>query len=222
MKKWKQKLEKLNLNSKKETTLLVITSVISLILPIAVFLLTQNIIYLICVFFISLAIFMFFFRRYDYLLERRRVNLELEFIEVFSYLRIYLSNSESVYRSLVQSSEYTSQQMKNEINTFVKKIDDDKTIKSFIEFSNLFKNKLIEEVMISLYQMIDGGFTNNYLNQFITLFDNFKNRYLNEDLHKRIKKMDLFNSLSLFGGAYIMLLILLLIVNAIGGLINGF
>ena len=58
---------------------------------------------------------MFFFRRYDYLLERRRVNLELEFIEVFSYLRIYLSNSESVYRSLVQSSEYTSQQMKNEI-----------------------------------------------------------------------------------------------------------
>lgn len=199
-----------------------ITSVISLILPIAVFLLTQNIIYLICVCFISLAIVMLFFRRYDYLLERRRVNLELEFIEVFSYLRIYLSNSESVYRSLVQSSEYTSQQMKNEINMFVKKIDEDKTIKPFIEFSNLFKNKLIEEVMISLYQMIDGGFTNNYLNQFITLFDNFKNRYLNEDLHKRIKKMDLFNSLSLFGGAYIMLLILLLIVNAIGGLINGF
>ncbi len=199
-----------------------ITSVISLILPIAVFLLTQNIIYLICICFISLAIVMFFFRRYDYLLERRRVNLELEFIEVFSYLRIYLSNSESVYRSLVQSSEYTSQQMKNEINTFVKKIDEDKTIKPFIEFSNLFKNKLIEEVMISLYQMIDGGFTNNYLNQFITLFDNFKNRYLNEDLHKRIKKMDLFNSLSLLGGAYIMLLILLLIVNAIGGLINGF
>ena len=122
---------------------------------------------------------MFFFRRYDYLLERRRVNLELEFIEVFSYLRIYLSNRESVYRSLVQSSEYTSQQMKNEINTFVKKIDEDKTIKPFIEFSNLFKNKLIDEVMISLYQMIDGGFTNNYLNQFITLFDNFKNRYLN-------------------------------------------
>lgn len=201
---------------------LVITSAICVSLPIAVFLLTQNLIYLISVCFISLAIMMVFFRRYDYLLERRRVNLELEFIEVFSYLRIYLSNSESVYRSLVQSSEYTSQQMKNEINTFVKEIDEDKTIKPFIKFSNLFKNKLIEEVMISLYQMIDGGFTNNYLNQFITLFDNFKNRYLNEDLHKRMKKMDLFNSLSLFGGAYIMLLILLLIINAIGGLINGF
>ena len=151
MKKWKQKLEKLNLNSKKETTLLVITSVISLILPIAVFLLTQNIIYLICICFISLAIVMFFFRRYDYLLERRRVNLELEFIEVFSYLRIYLSNSESVYRSLVQSSEYTSQQMKNEINTFVKKIDEDKTIKPFIEFSNLFKNKLFKGAVYTIF-----------------------------------------------------------------------
>lgn len=172
--------------------------------------------------FIGTILITLFFKRYNTLEERRRINLELEFIEVFSYLRIYLSNSENVYRALLQASEYTSNEMKSEITRFIKAIDEDKTIIPFVEFSKLFKNKVIEEVMISLYQMIDGGFTGNYLTQFISLFDNFKARYLNEDLVNRYKKMDLFTTFSLFGGAYIMFVILILIVNVIGGVISGF
>lgn len=156
------------------------------------------------------------------MLENRRRHLEMEFIEVFSYLRIYLSNKESVYRSLKQASEYTSIEMKREITNFLERIDDDKSILPFIEFGNSFKNKVIEEVMISLYQMIDGGFTENYLNQFISLFDNFKSRYLKEDMLNRYKKMDVFTTLSLLGSGYILLTMLLIIVNIIGGMTNGF
>lgn len=155
------------------------------------------------------------------MLLARRKKLELEFIEVFSYLRIYLSNKENVYRSLKQASEYTSIEMKKEINNFLEKIDNDKTIMPFIEFGNIFHNKVIEEVMISLYQMIDGGFTETYLNQFISLFDNFKNRYLQDDLTNRYKKMDLFTTLSLFGSGFIMMIMLLVVMNIIGGLANG-
>ncbi len=207
---------------RKEITLLTIVSILGISLAILVYFFTRNLLFLgtgICLAFVLITLF---FKKYDILEERRRINLELEFIEVFSYLRIYLSNSENVYRALLQASEYTSNEMKNEISKFIKSIDNDKTIMPFIEFSKLFKNKVIEEVMISLYQMIDGGFTGYYLTQFISLFDNFKSRYLNEDLTKRYKKMDLFTTFSLFGGAYIMFIILILIINVIGGVISGF
>lgn len=183
---------------------------------------TQSLLYLSLVLIVGLGFIYLAFKRYDYMIENRRRNLEMEFIEVFSYLRIYLSNKESVYRSLKQSSEYTSIEMKREITHFLERIDEDKSILPFIEFGNSFKNKVIEEVMISLYQMIDGGFTENYLNQFIALFDNFKSRFLKEDMLNRYKKMDVFTTLSLLGSGYILMTMLLVIVNIIGGMTNGF
>lgn len=182
---------------------------------------TKNVRYFIISLLLSVIFIVAYLQRYDGMLLARRKNLELEFIEVFSYLRIYLSNKENVYRSLKKASEYTSIEMKKEINNFLEKIDNDKTIMPFIKFGNIFHNKVIEEVMISLYQMIDGGFTETYLNQFISLFDNFKNRYLQDDLTNRYKKMDLFTTLSLFGSGFIMMIMLLVVMNIIGGLANG-
>lgn len=207
---------------KKEVAILTSLITLSLAISFVVYFLTNNLVLLSFGLIVSLGIIYFLFKRYDYMLENRRRHLEMEFIEVFSYLRIYLSNKESVYRSLKQASEYTSIEMKREITNFLERIDDDKSILPFIEFGNSFKNKVIEEVMISLYQMIDGGFTENYLNQFISLFDNFKSRYLKEDMLNRYKKMDVFTTLSLLGSGYILLTMLLIIVNIIGGMTNGF
>lgn len=207
---------------KKEVAILTSLTTLSLAISFVVYFLTNNLVLLSFGLIVSLGIIYFLFKRYDYMLENRRRHLEMEFIEVFSYLRIYLSNKESVYRSLKQASEYTSIEMKREITNFLDRIDEDKSILPFIEFGNSFKNKVIEEVMISLYQMIDGGFTENYLNQFISLFDNFKSRYLKEDMLNRYKKMDVFTTLSLLGSGYILLTMLLIIVNIIGGMTNGF
>lgn len=207
---------------KKEVAILTSLITLSLAISFVIYFLTNNLVLLSFGLIVSLGIIYFLFKRYDYMLENRRRHLEMEFIEVFSYLRIYLSNKESVYRSLKQASEYTSIEMKREITNFLERIDDDKSILPFIEFGNSFKNKVIEEVMISLYQMIDGGFTENYLNQFISLFDNFKSRYLKEDMLNRYKKMDVFTTLSLLGSGYILLTMLLIIVNIIGGMTNGF
>ena len=222
MEKFKEKIEKLNLDLKKEVAILTSLITLSLAISFVIYFLTNNLVLLSFGLIVSLGIIYFLFKRYDYMLENRRRHLEMEFIEVFSYLRIYLSNKESVYRSLKQASEYTSIEMKREITNFLERIDDDKSILPFIEFGNSFKNKVIEEVMISLYQMIDGGFTENYLNQFISLFDNFKSRYLKEDMLNRYKKMDVFTTLSLLGSGYILLTMLLIIVNIIGGMTNGF
>ena len=172
MKKFKEKIEKLNLDLKKEVTLLSSLTLISFVLAFLIYYFTNNLVLLSFGLIVSLGVIYCLLKRYDYMVENRRKHLEMEFIEVFSYLRIYLSNKESVYRSLKQASEYTSIEMKREISKFLDRIDEDKSILPFIEFGNSFKNKVIEEVMISLYQMIDGGFTENYLTQFISLFDN--------------------------------------------------
>lgn len=207
---------------KKEVALLSSLTLISFILAFLIYYFTNNLVLLSFGLIVSLGVIYCLLKRYDYMVENRRKHLEMEFIEVFSYLRIYLSNKESVYRSLKQASEYTSIEMKREISKFLDRIDEDKSILPFIEFGNSFKNKVIEEVMISLYQMIDGGFTENYLNQFISLFDNFKSRYLKEDMLNRYKKMDIFTTLSLLGSGYILITMLLIIVNIIGGMTNGF
>lgn len=207
---------------KKEVALLSSLTLISFVLAFLIYYFTNNLVLLSFGLIASLGVIYCLLKRYDYMVENRRKHLEMEFIEVFSYLRIYLSNKESVYRSLKQASEYTSIEMKREISKFLDRIDEDKSILPFIEFGNSFKNKVIEEVMISLYQMIDGGFTENYLNQFISLFDNFKSRYLKEDMLNRYKKMDIFTTLSLLGSGYILITMLLIIVNIIGGMTNGF
>ncbi len=207
---------------KKEVALLSSLTLISFVLAFLIYYFTNNLVLLSFGLIVSLGVIYCLLKRYDYMVENRRKHLEMEFIEVFSYLRIYLSNKESVYRSLKQASEYTSIEMKREISKFLDRIDEDKSILPFIEFGNSFKNKVIEEVMISLYQMIDGGFTENYLNQFISLFDNFKSRYLKEDMLNRYKKMDIFTTLSLLGSGYILITMLLIIVNIIGGMTNGF
>ncbi len=218
----KEKVEKLNLDLKKEKIQISLVCLFCLIIVAISYVLTKNILIFFCTLLLSIIVTYISFKKYDYLLEKRRGKLEIEFIEVFSYLRIYLSNKENVYRSLKEASQYTSINMKKEITIFLNKIDNDKSIMPFIEFGKSFKNKVIEEVMISLYQMIDGGFTQNYLNQFISLFDNFKNRYLEEDMMKRYKKLDLFITMSLGGSGYIMITMLLVIVTLIGGISSGF
>ena len=76
--------------------------------------------------------------------------------------------------------------------------------------------------MIALYQMVDGGYSENFINQFINVFDEFKARSNNEALFKRYSKMGTINQMSLVGSGYLMFVMLLVIINIIGDLTNGF
>ena len=163
-----------------------------------------------------------FLSKYNLLEEDKRRRLEMEFVEVFSYIRIYLVNKENVYSSIKKASQYTSKEMNEELNKLLIRIDEDKTILPFLDFGHYFKNKVIDEVMIALYQMVDGGYSENFINQFINVFDEFKARSNNEALFKRYSKMGTINQMSLVGSGYLMFVMLLVIINIIGDLTNGF
>ena len=223
MKKLKQRIINLNLNPRNELLKFILIVVVGIAAAILIYIFLKSWTYFVIALLLIILFSYLFLGRYSMLEEDKRKRLEDEFVEMFSYLRIYLVNKQNVYQALKESSQFTSLEMKEEVNTFLKRVDEDKTVVPFIEFGKNLKNKVIEEVMISLYQMVDAGSTLNYLNQFIKLFENFQARFKKEDLDRRLRRLDLFNTLSLLGVGYLMVIILLVIVTIIGDVTtNGF
>ena len=222
LKKLKQKILNLKLNPKKEFLKFLIGNLVITAVGIVLIFINKSLYYL---FFIAIGDLFFsylFLSRYDQIESDKRKRLEVEFVEVFSYLRIYLLNKETVYTALTKANQYTSKEMNTKISEFLIKIDDDKSIVPFLEFGKYFKNKTIEEVMIALYQMVDGGYQENYINQFIIVFENLRKISEEGSLNNRYKKMNNLNLFTLFGSAYLMLVMLIVIVTVIGDMTNGF
>ena len=222
LKKLKQKILNLKLDPKKEFLKFLIGNLVITAVGIALIFIYKSLYYL---FFIAIGDLFFsylFLSRYNQIESDKRKRLEVEFVEVFSYLRIYLLNKETVYTALNKANQYTSKEMNAKISEFLIKIDEDKSIVPFLEFGKYFKNKTIEEVMIALYQMVDGGYQENYINQFIIVFENLRKISEEGSLNNRYKKMNNLNLFTLFGSAYLMLVMLIVIVTVIGEMTNGF
>lgn len=222
MKNLRQKIESLSLNFTKEISILVIINVILVALAVVMFFINLSILAIVAIIVTIVVFNIFYLNRYNTMILNKEKKLDNEFIEVFSYLRIYLYNEETVYTSLKNISEFASPKMKERIEQLLSDIDDDKTVQPFITFARLFKNKVIEEVMIALYEMVNSGNKDIYLNQFIKVFEDFKTRNENENEEKRYRKFDTLNMLSIIGSGYIMIILALCIVKLLGEATNGF
>lgn len=218
----KRKIEELNLNYKKEISILFLIDLFLIAIGIALMFLKMSILFTAgCI--LGAMLFSFYYlNRYKVMLDEREKKLDNEFIEIFSYLRIYLYNEETVYTALKNIKEFASERMIERLDTLLSDIDNDKSIQPFLTFAKLFKNKVIEEVMISLYEMVEGGNKDIYLNQFIKIFEDFKNRTETEEEEKRYRKFDTINMLSILGSGYIMIILSLCVISLLGEATNGF
>lgn len=146
-----------------------------------------------------------------------------EFIEIFSYFRIYVSNNENVYTALKNILQFASYNTKERLQTLINEIDEDKSLAPFVKFSDYYKNKTIEEVMVSLYEMICEGNELIYLNQFIRVFEEFKTQRNNDSKTKRYKVFDYLTLFSLVGSGILMIILVFGIINLLGDMnFNGF
>lgn len=222
MNKLKEKIAKLNLNFQKEMLTLGIIDFILLAFGVALYFF--NISYLVIILvFLGIIVFSFYYlNRYDSMLLKKELALDDEFIEIFSYLKIYIANKESVYKALTNIKAFASPRMLERLDDLTNEIDNDKTIQPFINFARKFKNKVIEEVMIALFELINNGNNEAYLNQFIKIFEDFKNRRENEDKDKRFRLFDTINMMSLVGSGYIMIILSFCVIQLLGEATNGF
>ncbi len=222
MKNLRQKIESLSLNFAKEMSILAVVNVLLIAALIAMFFINLSILVIIGIAITIVAFNLFYLNRYNTMILNKEKKLDNEFIEIFSYLRIYLYNEETVYSALKNISEFASPKMKDRIEQLLSDIDEDKTVQPFITFARLFQNKVIEEVMIALYEMVNSGNKDIYLNQFIKVFEDFKTRSEDENEEKRYRKFDTLNMLSVVGSGYIMVILALCIVTLLGEATNGF
>mgnify|MGYP003297993930 FL=1 len=110
--------------------------------------------------------------------------------------------------------------MKEAIGNLLKNIDEDKSVQPFVDFARLFNNTIIENVMISIYQMIDEGENVHSVSQFSLLFNEFAKNNEENAFDKKVKSLESLNTFPLIGAAAITIILTFGIFSIIGDLIN--
>jgi len=162
-----------------------------------------------------------FLTRYGNNINKINNNNLVEFTELFGFFRIYIKNGYNVYNALKEISNFANENLKVLLNKLLEEIDQDKTVQPFINFSSNFDEIIVEELMISIYQMIDEGEQSNYLTQFEFIFDKFSEALTQKELKRKDSKLGTLSSAALIGSAFLIIVVTIGIVGLIGDITNG-
>jgi len=218
--KYKDTIIKLNLSLRRETTFLVIGNIVCLALCAFPFLFKNMALFAI----VGIALFTYnfiFFYRYKSIEEKRNSENLKDFVELFNFFRIYIHNGFSVYSSLKEIKNFANPGLCEKLETLINEIDHDKTVTPYVRFAKGFKELIIEEMMISIYQMVDDGNNSNYLTQFELIFDKFSSLTHEKELINKEKRLSSTSYGPLVGSGVLIILITVGILTIIGGMVNG-
>lgn len=222
MKKFKNYILKLELNYNKELILilgsaLILTGVI--VYVVLTMLSISNLIYcLMGAFFLGFLFYYRYEKRRTFLINKR----ENEFIQIFLYFRIFLQNQYGIYKALEEVKNFASSWMLDKLDVLTNEIDNDKSVQPFIKFASNFLNPDCENIMISVYQMIDQGVNGSYLASFSKEFERineFKKANNREKYDNSLKSM---TSYALVGAALFSLGLMFGVISLIGSMNYGF
>lgn len=220
MKKFKDIVIKLNLSYRRELTFLILGNVICLGLCALPFIFKNFSLFLIVGAGLVLFNFIFFYRYKA--MEEKQINNNLkDFVELFTFFRIYIRNGFSVYSSLKEIKNFANPSLTEQLEILINEIDHDKSVTPFIRFAHNFKELIIEEMMISIYQMVDDGNNSNYLSQFELIFDKFSSLTYEKELQNKEKNLTMTSYGPLIGSAILIIMITVGVVTIIGDMVNG-
>ena len=148
------------------------------------------------------------------------VERESEFISIIGYFQFFISNGFNVYQSFQSLIPYSSIWMEEQIQSLITQIDNDKSVKPFINFANKFTNKIANNVMLSIYQMVDEGENNIHLLHFQSLFEELKRNQQKDLIDGKDRSMSSLSSLPLIGAGAITVLLTSGIIFLMGEMIN--
>lgn len=145
---------------------------------------------------------------------------ESEFISMISYFQFFITNSYNVYQSFQALIAYASPWMEEQIQTLIVEIDNDKSVKPFVNFANKFTSKVTSNVMLSIYQMVDEGENSIHMLQFNALFQQLNKNHQKELIDSKDQKMSSISALPLIGAGAITVLLIFGIISIMGEMIN--
>ena len=216
----KKTIDFLGLNYKTEITKIFLANLICLIGVATVIYFTRM--YIIIIFGVLLIfginyVFYFMYSSMKQNLVKQRAD---EFVHITSYFRIFIKNKNNVYQSFNKLLAYSSEWMKERIEAMLKSIDDDKSIKPYVDFADKFDFPIARNVMISIYQMVEEGETIEHLNQFTILFEQMSQTLNEERKDRKVRGFDIVNYFPLVGAGLITLALTFSMLTVVGDMIN--
>lgn len=145
---------------------------------------------------------------------------ENEFITMMGYLEFFIANSYNIYQAFQSLIPYTSPWMEEQIQSLILEIDNDKSVKPFINFAEKFTSKMTVNVMLTIYQMVDEGESQTHMIQFDSLFQQIKKSHFSELVDDKERKMGSLSTLPLIGAGIITVLITFGIISVMGEMIS--
>ncbi len=145
---------------------------------------------------------------------------EHEFIAIISYFQFFITNSYNVYQAFHSLVAYASPWMEEQIQSLIIEIDNDKSVKPFINFANKFKNNVASNVMMSIYQMVDEGENGLHMYQFNNLFQELSKSQQMDLIDAKERSMGSISSFPLIGAGAITVLLTFGIISVMGEMIN--
>ena len=216
----RNKIEYCGLNYKSEIRKLVLINLIYAISSIVIYFIFKEIRYLISLVLILLTIDYLLISNYSTKMKQLDEEREDEFVTVISYFEVFISNKNNVYQSFVKTIQYCSDWMKDIVSNFLKEIDGDKTVQPFINFANNFKLKIVTNIMLSIFTMVDQGESFEQINQFQILFEQLQKSKNIEKLEKKQRSLSILASLPLVGAAGMTITLTISVIQIIGDLVN--
>ena len=221
IKRFKDKILLAGLNPRKEFWIFVSVNFTLLVAGVLLFVFLKDIIYSAIVLGLMFIFSLLFLTIYSKRISQKNTENLQDFATLFGYFRIFIHNGYSVYSALKELLNFANPDLERGIQNLLDEIDSDKSVQPFIKFSKQFNEIIIEELMISIYQLIDDGESSDYLIQFELIFDKFSEILYSKYLKSKDSKLATLSSAPLIGSCFLIVVLTIGIINIIGGLING-
>ena len=219
--KTKTLIEELGFNYQKERNKIIFGALLIIVLSVGLFFFfVKNILMIPAGLLIAMVYVWLSISRFSSIKAKREKEHFDEFVTVISYFQTFIENHHNVYQSFVKILPYSSPWIHSAIEKMLGEIDTDKSVNPFIHFAEQFNEKIVHNIMLSIYQMVDRGEDNGSLNQFTVLFTQiYQNRYLSVR-SKKEKSFDIVNVFPMVGAALITIVLSLSLISVMGDLVN--
>ena len=220
MKRFDELLLFIGANKKKEILKIVVINILVIAISVLGFIFLKQWL-LLLVGLLALAVLNYLI--FDSYLNKKKEILkdrENELITIIGYFQFFISNSYNVYQAFRSLINYSSAWMEEQIQSLIIEIDNDKSVKPFLNFANKFKNKMASNVMLSIYQMVEEGEGRAHMLQFETLFQELSKSLNAQLIDDKERSMGSILSMPLIGAGAITVLLTFGIISVMGEMIS--
>ena len=219
-KSFKDRITSLGLSYNKEVLVLILINILILgISAVAIYFYREILVILLSVVVLAISNY-FYLSRYSSIEKRIEQDRVDELISLLSYFEMFITNGNNVYNSFKMLIPYSTMYMEDALTNMLNAIDVDKSVGPYIEFATKFKNRIVESLMLSIYQMVDNGENGEQFNEFNFLFSSVSKEHQQNKIHQKEKSISTLDSFPLFGAGAITLILAMSILNIVGEFID--